>query len=167
MSRLAAAALALGSAAQAGQRLQEGAASHHFDGNFPPPSAQVELALETLTGRCLATADVFSGRRNPVWRLSARSLADLRARISRGNEPDADAQPIPGLGYRGVVIACQHRAGPRRVRVFCGEASWADSGAPIASVPGLDRDLLVASADRTARSLARGQRGRCFGARPG
>jgi hypothetical protein len=162
VSSQAAAALALGAGPQTDQRLQEGWANHRFDGIFPTPSVQIGLAQETLIGRCQAIADVFSGRRNPVWPLSPGAVAALRASISRGTTLAGDPQAEPGLGYRGVVIACSHRAGHRRLRIRCGTISWADTGDPIAFVPALDRDLLLGSPDRTARAFARFHRSRCL-----
>src|SRR3954462_11957617 len=105
-----AALLALSAGSQTAPHLQEGSASHHFDGNFPP-STQIISVQETLIGRCRATADMFSGRRNPVWPLSARALTALRASISRGAAAGPVPQARPGLGYRGVAIACSHRPG--------------------------------------------------------
>ena len=59
--------------------------------------------------------DMFSGRPNPVWQLTAEEIAQLEARLS-------DLREAPGmtsdrLGYRGFVI--RSRSGPD-IRVYSG-----------------------------------------------
>jgi hypothetical protein len=57
-----------------------------------PPVLHVEL-------------DVFSGRPNPVWSLSADSTEDLRARLARLDGLGHAGTPPEGqLGYRGFLV---------------------------------------------------------------
>lgn len=65
-----------------------------------------------------AELDIFSGRPNPRWMLSAEQLERLRRQL---NEPVPAAAPPPlGLGYRGFVITNlgQDRSIPQQLRVY-------------------------------------------------
>ena len=68
--------------------------------------------------------DIFSGRPNPTWTLSAGETAELKRRLA-DLPPSAKAPQPPPLGYRGFVMT---RTGgvegdldlPQAVRVFAG-----------------------------------------------
>jgi hypothetical protein len=60
--------------------------------------------------------DLFSGRPNPRWTLAGRRVDELRDRV-RGLSP-GDSKEIPGLGYRGFVLAADRNHD--RVRAFDG-----------------------------------------------
>jgi hypothetical protein len=60
-----------------------------------PPPVSVEL-------------DAFSGRPNPVWRLSDEEVAEVRRR-TRGLARSPQVMPDWGLGYRGFIL---HSAAP-------------------------------------------------------
>src|SRR5260221_6778602 len=59
-----------------------------------------------LKPRCTATALIFSGRRDPQWRVAedtARRLKELWEQLERF---DGAPRPAPSLGYRGSVLDC-------------------------------------------------------------
>jgi hypothetical protein len=60
--------------------------------------------------------DLFSGRPNPRWTLAGHRVDEIRER-GRGLAP-GESREIPGLGYRGFVLAAD-RDGDR-VRAFEG-----------------------------------------------
>lgn len=47
--------------------------------------------------------DMFSGRPNPVWTLTAAEAAELEAMTASLPVVAAPAPPFDGLGYRGIV----------------------------------------------------------------
>jgi hypothetical protein len=59
--------------------------------------------------------DVFSGRPNPRWTLSAADASALRTRLAALSGP-ASQPPDVGLGYRGLIVAIDGRT----LRVFAG-----------------------------------------------
>lgn len=67
--------------------------------------------------------DIYSGRRNPRWPLSASQIEELSGRIAR----QADTEPIepPGLGYRGFIVRNNARDPrlPTELRVYNGVLS--------------------------------------------
>lgn len=127
-------------------RLQEGPFSHHFDGNTNGP----ELRAEDQS-RCVATTDVFSGRPNPTWRLSAAASrrAWTRIRSGRAAAPARREVRVPGLGYRGVILLCGSALRPGSVRILCGDVLASGDPRPLAYAPDLDRALLLQSGGRT------------------
>lgn len=67
--------------------------------------------------------DAFSGRRNPIWELTADQAKTVMAAI--GSAPEADARvAAPGLGYRGFVL----HSGEQSIRVFRGLISIEEHG---------------------------------------
>jgi hypothetical protein len=52
-----------------------------------------------------ATLDIFSGRPNPTWTLSATEAQELRNHISALSTSLPNAAEVPDLGYRGVRVA--------------------------------------------------------------
>jgi hypothetical protein len=56
--------------------------------------------------RCVATASIYAGRRDPQWRVpavTARKLKQLWERLERSM---SGPPPAPSLGYRGSVLDC-------------------------------------------------------------
>ncbi len=75
------------------------------------------------------TLDVFSGRSNPAWDLSAAERGELAARLA--GLPPADEPPAAdGLGYRGFVISNPSGEGglPTEIRVCGGRVSVRGAG---------------------------------------
>src|SRR5258708_5855617 len=59
-----------------------------------------------LKHECTATALIFSGRRDPQWRVpveTARRLKQLWQQLERF---DRAPPPAPALGYRGSILDC-------------------------------------------------------------
>lgn len=73
--------------------------------------------------------DVFSGRPNPGWELTAAEAAELARRLA-GLAPSATGPAEPGLGFRGYRIV--NREGltglPHEIRVFGGALTTLDGG---------------------------------------
>jgi hypothetical protein len=65
--------------------------------------------------------DVYSGRPNPTWTLTAEEITTLAARLN-GLPLSDSPPPESGLGYRGFLITNPERAGglPPRIRVAGG-----------------------------------------------
>lgn len=59
--------------------------------------------------------DIFSGRPNPVWELTAAERAKLKSMV-RGASPSQSTIDVPGLGYRGFVVH-----GPDQIRIYRGQ----------------------------------------------
>lgn len=88
--------------------------------------------------------DIFSGRPNPQWTVSASELAPLL--------PNPEARPIaaasepPGLGYRGFLLTCvsPETGDPTPIRVYGGTVSIGagDDLAVYADTMGLEQWLL-------------------------
>lgn len=102
--------------------------------------------------------DIYSGRPNPAWTLTAEQEGDFRGLLARlraaGFAHRGDGEPPPALGYRGLVVTGLAAADGRRpaagdaVLVRGVVVLWRDAG------------LLVADPDRAAeRFLARTGRG--------
>jgi hypothetical protein len=51
-----------------------------------------------------ATLDVFSGRPNPTWTLTAAETKELQGRLARLATKLPAAPDVPDLGYRGVQL---------------------------------------------------------------
>jgi hypothetical protein len=77
-----------------------------------------------MSGTCVGTASVYSGRPDPEWPVGARTRAAL-ARLWDGLAPAGGSPPAgPGLGYRGVSLACPSGA---RWFAYGGVATLADA----------------------------------------
>lgn len=78
------------------------------------------------------TADMFSGRPNPVWELDASEAAEVAA-LLRGLPSSRDATTLEaeGLGYRGFVVtgAAEALGGCEEVRVKHGQVLARCAGA--------------------------------------
>lgn len=48
--------------------------------------------------------DIFSGRPNPEWTLTAAEAAELKTMTSSLQVAAAPPRPFDGLGYRGIVV---------------------------------------------------------------
>jgi hypothetical protein len=62
-----------------------------------------------LRGECTATASIYSGRRDPQWRVpveTARRLKELWEQLERS---ESVLPPRPSLGYRGSALDCGAR----------------------------------------------------------
>lgn len=74
--------------------------------------------------------DVFSGRPNPTWSLSAEQIRELLEAFR--DLPPAD-QPSPenGLGYRGFLLSNPDRAGglAPHIRIYAGIVTMTDGQA--------------------------------------
>ena len=74
------------------------------------------------------TLDVYSGRRNPKWTLSAADAAELYGRL-QALAPAANAAPeSSGLGYQGFQIEFLGLAAPQAVVVARGAATVSGGG---------------------------------------
>ena len=51
------------------------------------------------------TLDVFSGRPNPSWELSAKEASDFRDVLRRLPRSNAASEHRAGMGYRGIVVS--------------------------------------------------------------
>ncbi len=59
-----------------------------------------------MAADCVTTVQVFSGRPDPEWPLSARQEADLQHAWSRLEVKHARPPSPPALGYRGTTMRC-------------------------------------------------------------
>jgi hypothetical protein len=92
----------------------------------PPPRCEVEL-------------DIFSGRPNPTWTLSAEQAETLMRRLA--SLPPASPRELSGnLGYRGFMVQCSEGAGSRLIRVQKGIVELAQ-GAKTDYAEDKDREL--------------------------
>ena len=55
--------------------------------------------------------DIFSGRPNPEWTLTAAQAAELEAMTASLTFAEAPPPPFDGLGYRGIVATDPERPG--------------------------------------------------------
>jgi hypothetical protein len=64
--------------------------------------------------------DVYSGRPNPTWSLSAQEAEQVASLLA--NLPSSESAAEEGLGYRGFILLNTRRAGnlPERLRVSRG-----------------------------------------------
>ena len=61
-------------------------------------------------GRVTVEADMFSGRPNPMWRMTAQESAELRRRLAHLRPaPTGSVLKPPVLGYRGLRITVYGR----------------------------------------------------------
>jgi hypothetical protein len=67
--------------------------------------------------------DVFSGRPNPVWQISAATAGDLLKRL-QSSPPATGSLVVPDLGYRGFIL----RIEGNMFRVFNGQILTVGSG---------------------------------------
>lgn len=84
--------------------------------------------------------DVFSGRPNPTWPLTAEEGRDLLARVGRLSPGGG---PLPaGLGYRGFIV---YRLGPGRpqrwLQIGSGTVWMAEQGLPFRDTEGIEASL--------------------------
>jgi hypothetical protein len=71
--------------------------------------------------------DLFSGRPNPAWQLSADEAAAFSSRIA--GLPAAEQMPArDALGYRGILVFTHGEGAPRSVKVRDGIVSVEQSG---------------------------------------
>lgn len=80
-----------------------------------------------------ATLDIFSGRPNPTWTLTATETSELRQQVAALSARLATVPRVPDLGYRGVRVvmpSVQITAGHGGISVEEGSAttSYADPG---------------------------------------
>jgi hypothetical protein len=154
---LASLASATGGFAQAAPpgRLQEGPFTHHFDGNrnesVRRPRAASPFPAIRLTGRCVATANMFSGRPDPSWTLSVAQSrrAWHRLQNSRPAEAANASRFADTLGYRGLVLRCGTAPRTAAILIRCGDILAADQDFGIFRAAGLDRDILAQKAGRS------------------
>ena len=83
------------------------------------------------------TLDVFSGRPNPTWTLTAAQTGELRALLDA--LPDATCKSLAlNLGYRGFVVELGQSpllSNEYRLRVAGGQVRWGDPWTPDAAKP--------------------------------
>ena len=95
---------------------------------------------------CQITLDIFSGRPNPHWTLSAAEcsvlLKQLEALPAAGDVSPSDP---PGLGYRGVIVDAPGK-GP--LRLFGGVVTDAADGSPRHLDRGRAVELSIARASK-------------------
>jgi len=96
-----------------------------------------------LTPEVEVQLDVFSGRQNPRWTLSADRARELQA-LLQGLEPTERREP-PGLGYRGFVLTA--RDGTLRAFESVLSITFDDRTAYFRDVRGLEELLLVQARD--------------------
>jgi heat shock protein HslJ len=78
------------------------------------------------------TLDIFSGRPNPSWSLSAAQAQELR-RVVDALPEVACRPPDQSLGYRGFVVVLGQRpelSNEYRLRSFAGQVRWGDPWDP-------------------------------------
>jgi hypothetical protein len=63
--------------------------------------------------------DIFSGRPNPAWNLTAAQATELFQLIASLPLDERDHPAAPGLGYRGFDIT-EQATPPRQISVFMG-----------------------------------------------
>jgi hypothetical protein len=118
----------------------------------------VSLALAAGCGRApqggivsmTVELDVYSGRPNPTWTLSADEAVEITGLLE--NLPSAAAAGEEGLGYRGFVLRRTAPAGaePEIVRVNAGVVTRrrGDRTAHFADTRGVEERLLQQARDR-------------------
>ena len=100
--------------------------------------------------------DVFSGRPNPTWPLTAEESHDLLARVGRLS---AGGGPVPaGLGYRGFIVYRFETGRPLRwLQVGSGTVWMAGQSQPYRDTEGIEdslRNQAIARGFGTAVSAA-------------
>ena len=55
---------------------------------------------------CWATAAIFSGRRDPQWKMPARAVQRLEQLWRQLDAEESAPARAPALGYRGVTVEC-------------------------------------------------------------
>jgi hypothetical protein len=82
-----------------------------------PPSTHLEQAQTSAR----VTMDVYSGRPNPEWNLSADQIAELRKRLSSPAAPaKSDAKVSDDLGYRSMQVLVKDANGENSITVSRG-----------------------------------------------
>ncbi len=87
----------------------------------PSAPAPDNAAEGTDVGKAVVELDVYSGRPNPVWRLSAEQTGTVLGMLHALAPAPLRATP-DGLGYRGVLVTVADPAtgAPLRAKVFDG-----------------------------------------------
>ncbi len=76
--------------------------------------------------------DLFSGRPNPRWSLSAEQVEELARRLAELPAAEPPTAP-PALGYRGLELTNPEGAAdlPRRIRIYAGVLSVTREGSTL------------------------------------
>jgi len=99
--------------------------------------------------------DVFSGRPNPTWSLSAEQVKELIGLFQ--NLPPADqSAPETGLGYRGFLISNPDRAGglAKHIRIYGGIVTMTDGHEQsYRDVHGIEHRLLLQASQHGYKAI--------------
>ncbi len=99
--------------------------------------------------------DVFSGRPNPTWNLSAKQTEELLKAFQDLPLADKPSQE-GGLGYRGFIIFNPDRAGglPPHIRIYSGIVTMTDGQVQsYRDVHNIEHQLLLQASEQGYKAI--------------
>lgn len=102
--------------------------------------------------------DIFSGKPNPTWHLSAEQVKELLDAL-HGLPPADEPVPESGLGYRGFFLSNPSSAEgvTPHIRIYAGIVTMTDDGVrSYRDVHGIERQLLRQASQHGYEAIADG-----------
>ncbi len=108
------------------------------------------------TAAMIVEFDIFSGKPNPTWHLSAEQAKELLGAL-HGLPPADEPVPESGLGYRGFFLSNPSSAeeGTSRIRIYAGIVTMTKGDVRFyRDIHGIERQLLRQASQHGHKTIA-------------